>query len=85
MRTTVDIDPHLLERLRDQAHREGVSVKEMLNRVLSRGLLEPAREPEPYECASFAMGRPSTSIEKALALSDALHDEEVARELELRR
>lgn len=38
MRTTVDINQDLLERLRKLAHDEGISFKEALNRALSRGL-----------------------------------------------
>lgn len=86
MRTTVDIDAHLLKRLRDAAHRQGVSFKELLHRVLRRGLHErPATEHTPYQCPSFAMGPPLRPLDKALALADSLEDEEVARELAQRK
>lgn len=86
MRTTVDIDSHLLRRLRAQAHRQGVSFKEFLNRVLHRGMDErPAGGATPYVCPAFAMGPPLRPLDKALALADALEDEEVARELTLRK
>ena len=81
MRTTVDIDSQLLEQLREHADARGVSLKEALNRVLRRGLELPAAEAEPYECPTFAMGEPLRPLDKALALADALEDEETARKL----
>lgn len=86
MRTTVDIDPHLLKRLRQAAHREGVAFKQMLNRVLRRGLEEhPPKGRTRYRCPNFAMGAPLRPLDKALALADTLEAEEIARELSLRR
>ena len=38
MRTTIDLDPHLLKRLRDEAHHRNVSLKDLLTSVLQRGL-----------------------------------------------
>lgn len=86
MRTTVHIENYLLKRLRAEAHRRGVSFKEFLNRVLHRGLQErPAKGATPYRCPTFALGTPLRPLDKALALADALEDEEVARELTLRK
>lgn len=81
MRTTVDIDPYLLQRLRDAAHEQGLPLKAMLNQALRRGL-DPSRpEAAPYVCPTFSMGRPLRPLDKALALADALEDEEVTRRL----
>jgi hypothetical protein len=86
MRTTVDIDAHLLKRLRAEAGRRGVSFKAYLNRVLHRGLEEPSPgDAEPYRCPAFGLGAPVVPLEKALSLAGALEDEEVARELALRK
>lgn len=86
MRTTVDIERHLLKRLRAEAHRRGMAFKELLNRVLDRGLEErPADGTTPYRCPTFAMGAPLRPLDKALALADALEDDEIARELTLRK
>ena len=89
MRTTVDIDRDLLRRLRDEAHRRRLSFKDLLNRVLRRGL-EPERDrpaARPYRLPTFALGRPAPHIEldKALALAGALEDQEIARKLDLRK
>jgi hypothetical protein len=85
MRTTVDIDAHLLRRLRADADRRGVSFKEALNRVLRLGLEQPDLDVGPYVCPTFDMGAPLRPLDKALALADALEDEELARKLALRK
>lgn len=86
MRTTVDIESGLLKRLQTEAHRRGVSFKAFLNRVLHRGLEDrPARGRTPYRCPTFAMGAPLRPLDKALALADELEDEEIARDLTLRK
>jgi hypothetical protein len=88
MRTTVDLDPHLLKRLRAEAHRRGVPFKEMLTTVLRRGLEDrPATPAARYRCPTFAMGRPTASLnlDKALAIAGALEDEAIARKLALRK
>lgn len=86
MRTTVDLDPYLLDRLRDEAHRRGVTFKDVLNAVVRRGLERPpAVRPKPYRCPSFSLGAPFRSLDKALAVADALEDTEIARELSLRK
>lgn len=88
MRTTVDLDDDLLKRLRHEAHRSRVPFKQLLNRVLRRGLDDRAGAPPvPYECPAFSMGQAASQIDldKALRLAGALEDEETARELERRK
>jgi len=88
MRTTIDIDPHLLKRLRAEAQRKGVSFKEMLTTILRRGLDAPvAPPPSRYRCPTYAMGVPTRTynLDKALAIAGVLEDEETARKLALRK
>jgi hypothetical protein len=84
MRTTIDIDDVLLERLRDQAHREGIAFRALLHRVLLRGLeQEPPKAEFRYQPPKFSMGqvREGISLVKALQLAGDLEDEEVIRKL----
>jgi hypothetical protein len=77
MRTTVDIEPTLLKRLRDEAHRRGIPFKDMLTSVIRRGL-EDRREPgRRFRTPTFAMGelRRGTDLRKALRIAEALEDE----------
>ena len=88
MRTTIDIAPHLLKRLRDEAHRRGLSLKEMLDRALQLGLRDrvPARA-TTYRCPTFALGSTvgADNLDRALAIASALEDEETVRELSRRK
>jgi hypothetical protein len=87
MRTTLDIDEPLLRRLRDHAHAEGIPFKEMVNRVIARGLDQRGRTARsaPYRCPTFALGIPFRPIDKALAIADALEDDERASKLAQRK
>ncbi len=85
MRTTVDIQTHVLKRLRDKAHAQGIPFKELLNRVLRLGLAATPVKTGAYRCTTFALGVPLRSLDKALALADSLEDEEIARKLTLRK
>ena len=84
MRTTVDIDDTLLQRLRDEAHRLGLPFRTLLHRVLQSGL-EVGREPDEviYRTPSVPLGqvREGVNLVKALQLSAALEDDERARKL----
>jgi hypothetical protein len=85
MRTTVDIEKDLLALLRDEAHRRGIPFKGLLNLLLRRGLEAPAPRLPLYRCPGFSMGAPLRPLDKALALADALEEEERSRKLNLRR
>ena len=90
MRTTLTIDDDLMRELKDAAHREGLPLKQLVNRALRRGLraMDKSGTTRPYRCPTFSMGVPSPGtidLDKALAIAGELEDEETARELELRK
>jgi hypothetical protein len=85
MRTTVDIEAPLLKRLRVEAKRRGVSFKDLLQGLIRRGLQELPANRAPYRVPARAMGKPAIRLDKALAIAAALEDEEVTRELILRK
>jgi hypothetical protein len=87
MRTTVDIELPLLKRLRAEAQRRGIPVKDLLQGLIRRGLQERPAGPGSYRAPSFAMGTPNQSInlDKALAIASGLEDDEIARELTVRK
>jgi hypothetical protein len=85
MRTTIDLDGHLLRRLREEAHRQGIPFKQLLTAVLRRGL-DASAPRSRYRLPTFAMGSPGNlDLNKALAIAGALEDEETARKLRLRK
>ena len=88
MRTTVDIDPDLLERVRNESTRSGRTFREELNRVIHRGLSTASpRGTEPYLTPTFALGplREGVDLQKAITLGGALADAETVHKLSLRK
>lgn len=87
MRTTVDIELPLLKRLRAEAERRGIPVKDLLQGLIRRGLQERPATPHPYRSPSFAMGAPNRSLnlDQALSIASGLEDDEIARELTVRK
>jgi hypothetical protein len=88
MRTTVRVDDELLERLKAQARKENVSLTRVLNRILRAGLQAGGthrRKRPSYREQVHSMGVPRVALDKALALAAALEEEEIVRELALRR
>lgn len=88
MRTTVRVDDELLEQLKARARTEKVSLTRVLNRTLRAGLKSGgARRPTQrvYREQVHDLGVPRVALDKAIALGDALEDEEIIRELTLRK
>jgi hypothetical protein len=88
MRSTVRIDDDLLLELKEQAHKEKVSLTRILNRALRAGL-QTSRSRAPrkprYQEETYAMGAPRVDLRKALALAAGLEDEEIVRKTMLRK
>ncbi len=87
MRTTVDLEPSILERIRKEAHRRGISFKDMLTLVLRRGLESRPESAKRFRTPTFAMGEPQPGVrlEKALRVAEELHDDVAATSLRARR
>jgi hypothetical protein len=88
MRTTVRVDDEILERLKAQAREEKISLTRLLNRALKAGLqsgVARRRRKPAYRERVHAMGVPRLALDKALALAAALEDEEIVREIGLRK
>lgn len=81
MRTTVDINPDLLERVRKLADAEGVSFKEALNRVITRGLkVRTKGESQTFDIPTYNLGLDRYfDVRKALQIAAELEDEDILR------
>jgi len=88
MRTTVRIADELLQKLKEQAHKENISLTRLLDRTLRAGM-QPSRAPgrrrRRHREQTHAMGAPRIPLDKALALAAALEDEEIVRKVLLRK
>jgi hypothetical protein len=87
MRTTLTIDDELAKELEVVAHRAGKTIQEVVNETLRKGL-HPAGAlwPEPYRLETVSLGlQPGVDIDKARHISDALEDEEIFRQLDMRK
>ena len=89
MRTTLTIDDSIARQLKAIGHRSGKSFKAVVNEALRAGIENNriAAAARPYRLEPVAMGEVlgSFDLDKALGLADRLEDEEIARELQLRK
>jgi hypothetical protein len=77
MRTTITLDADVASRLRDFAHREGVSFKQAVNDAVRAGLSSTsAQRSEPFHQPVFSLGKVRVDLTKALALATDLEDQE---------
>jgi hypothetical protein len=88
MRTTLTLDDRIAKALKVLAHRSGKPFKQVVNETLKAGLAaRDSPTARPYRLKPVSMGGvlPGIDLNKALRLAAALEDEEIARELELRK
>lgn len=88
MRTTLNIDDEILDKLREFARRSRLPFKVVVGRTLRLGLdrLDPRGERRTYAASTFPMGFPAgVNLDKALQLAAQLEDDEIARKLQVRK
>jgi hypothetical protein len=88
MRTTLTIDDAIAKALKDLAHRSNKPFKQVVNETLRAGLSAPAaRKSQRYKVKPAALGgvSPGINLDKALALADAIEDQELASKMQLRK
>ncbi len=87
MRTTVTLDPDVEKLIKDAMRERGLSFKQALNEAARKGLLpEKRRRAGRYEQKTFPLGAAQGfRWDKALALAEAMEDEELDRKLALRK
>ena len=87
MRTTVTLDPDVERLIRNAMRERGVSFKAALNEAARKGLLgEKQRRARRFVQKSFPLGEgQDLRWDKALAIAEAMEDEELSRKLALRK
>ena len=80
MRTTLTLDPDLADKLKEEARRQGISFKEVVNSNLRRGLAAGDAPAAPYRLRPRSMrAKPGLDLDRARKLADRLEDEEILR------
>jgi hypothetical protein len=87
VRTTVTLDPDVERLIREAMKERGISFKAALNEAARKGLLrEKPRRTGRFVQRSFPLGDgQGFRWDKALALAEAMEDEELSRKLSLRK
>ena len=87
MRTTVTLDPDVERLIRDAMRERAISFKEALNEAARLGLRGKERQRvRKFTQKTFRMGEGQEfRWDKALAVADAMEDEELSRKLLLRK
>jgi hypothetical protein len=88
MRTTLTLDDRIAKALKALAHRSGKPFKQIVNETLQAGLAAreaPKSRPDRLKPVSLGGVLPGIDLNKALRLAAALEDEDIVRELELRK
>jgi hypothetical protein len=89
VRTTLTLDDRVAAQLKRIAHESARPFKVVVNETLRAGLQARASPggARPYRIKPARLGepRPGYDLTRALALADALEDEEIARELAARK
>jgi hypothetical protein len=87
MRTTVTLDPDVEASLQTLMRERGISFKEALNESVRRGVAsEKGRHARRFVQKSFSLGvGQDLRWDKALAIAEAMEDEELSRKLALRK
>ncbi len=88
MRTTLTIEESIMQRLKEEAHKSGLPLKQIVNTTLEIGLrnLHKSNERQPYRLKTYAMGVPQgVDLDKALQMAMVLEDDEITRKLKVRK
>ena len=87
VRTTLTLDDRIANALKALAHRLGKPFEQVVHETLQTGLAaKEIPKPRRYRLTPVSLGvLPGINIDKALRLAATLEDEEIARELALRK
>lgn len=85
MRTTVTLDPDVLAQIKSYMRDKGVSFKEAINTAIRSGLSSGRKQKKSFRQKTFNMGTPAVPLRKALQLAAEMEDQEIFRDLTIRK
>lgn len=86
VRTTLTLDPDVVQLLNDAVHRERRSIKQVVNDALRRGLATPSQRRRPYHVkVHHSALRPGLDLAAFNQLADELEDQAILERAQRRR
>jgi hypothetical protein len=86
VRTTVTLDPDVEKLIRDAMRERGVSFNQALNDTIRAGVAPKRNAARRFTQKTYALGAEQYfRWDKALAVADAIEDEELSRKLSLHK
>jgi hypothetical protein len=85
MRTTVTLDPDVVAQIKALMKEKGISFKEAVNSSIRMGSTQRKKRTSQYHQKTFNMGLPAIPVRKALQLAAEMEDEEILRDLTIRK
>ena len=85
MRTTVVLEDALMDEIATTAQKEHLTMKDVFNRTVARGLGYCAEKPVPFTCAIHDLGPPRLNLDDAQKVADMLEEAAVIDKLELNK
>jgi hypothetical protein len=86
MRTTVTLEPDVATLVRGMMKERGLSFKQALNAAVRAGLTQALQTKPAFVQETVSMGAEQYfRWDKALAVADAIEDEEILRKMSLRK
>ena len=87
MRTTLTVDDDIMRKLKDEVHRTGFPLKQIVNTTLEIGLRNlHKKQQRKYKLKTFSMGSSLVvDLDKALQIASKMEDDEIIRKMEIRK
>ena len=85
MRTTITLDPDVEAKLKNFMKERGISFKEAVNYAVRQGIGGRGKNRKPFRQKTFSMGVSVVPLRKAMQLAADMEDDEVVRDLSVRK
>ena len=79
------LDPDVVAQIKTHMREKGVSFKDAINNAIRSGLSGRQSNRKPFRQKTYDMGIPSIPLRKAMQLAAQLEDEEIMRDLTIRK
>lgn len=85
MRTTVTLDPDVLAQVKAYMREKDISFKEAINHAIRAGIGGHPKQKRLFRQKTYDMGTPAVPLRKALQFAAEMEDQEILRDLSIRK